>query len=678
MDERNDIPKDSETKQTEAFNTQTDGKADAGQCGQDNTARDDLGSATLQDAASREADPIWLRNYEETVPHSMNYPETAAFHWLDESADKFPKSLAISYHNTDITYAGLRKSAEIFAANLRKQGVQPGDRVGIMLPNLPQSIIAFWGVLKAGAVVTMFNPLYMEKELRHQVSDADIRCMITHDACWPKFAKLRDSIGIERYFVTTVTEGFSFPLNIMERFKASRSKQAISVPFDGRQVLPFSTLLKGKERLSHPVENPRETLALLQYTGGTTGLSKGAMLSHYNVTSNACQMGEYIGFMHKEEQTFIGVLPFFHVYGLNTSIVLPTYFHSRVVPITRFVPLELLQTMKKYNATALPGAPAMYISLLQQKTKGKFSLDSLKICISGSAPMPVEMMRLFEKEFNTRIMEGYGLSEACPITHMTPARGMRKVGSIGLPLPDTEARIVDMELGIVPLAPGKLGELVIKGPQVMSGYWNKPDETAGTLRNGWLYTGDIATMDEDGFFTIVDRKKDMIIVAGYNVSPREIDEVLYEHPKVREAVSVGVPHHSRGEVIKAYIVLKEGETSDRAEIVAWCRERLANYKVPRMVEFRDELPKTLVGKILRRVLRAEEEAKQKQRSKEELVDDADNGCEHDCEHGCGHGDLGKMDQIDQINQMDQAAQSGQREKDGPDGNDTGQQDPAQQ
>jgi long-chain acyl-CoA synthetase len=230
--------------------------------------------------------------------------------------------------------------------------------------------------------------------------------------------------------------------------------------------------------------------------------------------------------------------------------------------------------------------------------------------------MPVEMMHQFEEIFGARIMEGYGLSEASPVTHLTPAKGLRKPGSIGLPLPDTEARIVDMELGTLPLEPGKIGELVLRGPQVMAGYWNKPDETAGALRNGWLYTGDIASMDEDGYFTIVDRKKDMIIVAGYNVSPREIDEVLYEHPKVREAVSVGVLHPSRGEVIKAYVVLKEGETCERAEIAAWCRERLANYKVPRMVEFRDELPKSLVGKILRRMLRAEEEAKQRDPSAE--------------------------------------------------------------
>ncbi len=563
------------------------------------------------DGAAQSGAP-WLRFYDSGVPHSIDYPEAPLYVWLDEAADKFPNNIACTCGNSSISYERLRRDAEICAANLRAHGVKPGDRVGIMLPNLPETLIAFWGVLKAGGVVTMFNPLYMEKEITHQVLDAGLKHMISYEACWPKFAKMRELLGIERYYIIPAEKAPRFPLNIVKYFTENRKKSNPPLPYDNSQLFPFAALLKGRERLSHPVERPKETLALLQYTGGTTGLSKGAMLTHYNVTSNIKQMGEYIGFLREHgQQTFMAVLPFFHVYGLNTCLVLPTFFHSRVVPVARFVPLELLADLQKYQATVLPGAPAMYIALLQQKNKAKVSLRDLKVCISGSAPMPVEMLHQFETAFSTRIMEGYGLSEASPITHMTPALGLRKPGCIGLPLPDTDARIVDMELGTLPLEPGKVGELIVRGPQVMSGYWNKPDETASTLRNGWLYTGDIASMDEDGFFRIVDRKKDMVIVAGYNVSPREIDEVLYEHPKVREAVSVGVSHPSRGETIKAYIVLKEGESCEPAEIIAWCRERLAKYKVPRAVEFRDELPKTLVGKILRRVLRAEEEAKTK-------------------------------------------------------------------
>jgi long-chain acyl-CoA synthetase len=562
--------------------------------------------STQAASPSRRKDAPWLFFYDEGVRHSLEYPDIPLYYWLDQAAEHNPGAPACTWRNTTITYARLRKAAETVAANLRAGGVGPGDTVGIMLPNLPQTMIAFWGVLKAGAVVVMINPLYMEKELLHQLRDANIRHLVSYDACWPKFAALRDKVAVERCYLTTVDEGLSFPLNLLRRFKKERT---VDVPYDGATVLPFSSLLKGRRRLSEPVDNPRKTLALLQYTGGTTGLSKGAMLTHYNVAANILQMGELLQNLRGSPQTFMGVLPFFHVYGLHTCLVLPTFFQANVAPLLRFSPRELLRALKKYKATILPGAPAMYIALLQQKQAERVRLEHLKICVCGSAPMPLESIRRFEEVFGARIMEGYGLSEASPITHMTPAGGLRKVGSIGLPLPDTEARIVDMELGGVTLPPGKVGELALRGPQVMSGYWNNPDETAGALRNGWLYSGDIAYMDEDGFFYIVDRKKDMVIVGGYNVAPREIDEVLHEHPKVREAVSVGVPHASRGEVIKAYVVLKEGEQCGQAEILRWCRERLANYKVPRTVEFRDSLPKTMVGKILRRVLRAEEEEK---------------------------------------------------------------------
>jgi long-chain acyl-CoA synthetase len=555
----------------------------------------------------------WLKFYDSGVSPNMEFPPTPVFHWLDEAADQQPSAKACIYYNTVITYGALRRDAEKMAANLRAHGLNSGDRVGIMLPNLPQTMLAFWAVLKAGGVVTMINPLYMETELLHQVSDAGIKHMITYDGCWPKLEKLRSQLKVERYFVTTVAEGLSFPLNLMHRYRAIRDKSRKKVNFDRRQVFPFATLLKGRERYSATVDDPRKTLALLQYPGGTTGPAKGAMLTHFNVASNVRQIEEFLFHLHEKRQVFMGVLPFFHVYGLNTCLVLPTLFHAAVVPVTRFVPIELLASMKKLQATVLPGAPAMYISLLQQKHKDKSSLQSLSFCISGSAPMPVEMLRQFEETFSAHISEGYGLSEASPITHINPARGLRKVGSIGVPLPGTEARIVDMQVGVLSLSPGKVGELVVRGPQVMPGFWNKPDESANAIRNGWLYTGDVATMDEDGYFYIVDRKKDMIIVGGYNVSPRDIDEVLYQHPKVKEAVTVGVPHPSRGEVIKAYIVVKPGEQCDKSEIIRWCRERLANYKVPRIVEFRDELPKTLVGKMLRRVLRAEEEAKQQQR-----------------------------------------------------------------
>ncbi|MDL2316598.1 long-chain fatty acid--CoA ligase [Desulfovibrio sp. OttesenSCG-928-A18] len=593
-------------------------------------------SASGQAAAFEETSPRpWLRYYDENIPATIDYRVVPLYAWLDEAADRYPSSVACAFYNTRISYGRVRKDAERIAANLAAHGVKPGDRVGLMLPNLPQTMLLFWGVLKAGAVVVMINPLYMEKEISYQVKDAGIRHLVTIDLCWPKFDKLRDSLGIEKYFVTCIAEGLSFPLNILHRLKNRKENAERKVPYDRVRVFPYADLLKGKKRLCVPVPDPKNTMALLQYTGGTTGRSKGAMLSHFNVGANAQQVRKIIHWLDDGTQVFMAVLPFFHVYGLNVCLVVPTLFRARVVPVPRFAPLELLKSMKKHKATVLPGAPSLYIALLKQKQKEAYMLNTLRLCISGSAPMPVEMQRCFEEQFKTRMIEGYGLSEASPITHLTLPNGLRKMGSIGFPLPDTEARIVDMELGTVPLAPGKVGELVIRGPQVMSGYWKNPDETAGTIRNGWLYTGDIATMDEEGFFSIVDRKKDMIIVGGYNVAPREIDEVLYEHPKVSEAVSVGIAHPTRGEVIKAYIVLREGEHCDKAEIVGWCRDRLANYKVPRMVEFRKELPKTLVGKILRRALREEEERRTKLRAVDGITQSVESESYFDSEHKNG-------------------------------------------
>lgn len=565
------------------------------------------GTSPLQD--KEHINSPWFMFYDPGVPRTLTYREVALYTLLDEAADNFPKNTACTYYNTRINYKRLRRDAERCAANLALHGVKPGDRVGIMLPNLPQSLIAFWGVLKAGAVATMINPMYMEKEIVHLVNDSGLKHLITIDMCWPKLDKLRKQITVDRFFITSVSEGLSFPLNLAMRYKTWRAGGVSKIPFDDKCVFRFKDLLSGAGRLSVPVENPKETLALLQYTGGTTGLAKGAMLTHFNMTANIQQIASMITGFEYGNEVFAAVLPFFHVYGLNTCLILPVYLQSAVVPVTRFVPGELAAIIEKFKVSALPGAPSMFLALLQQKHKNRTTLKRLKLCISGSAPLPIEVMLNFESCFGAKITEGYGLTESSPITHLTPVEGLRKPGSIGLPIVDTEARIVDMEVGAVPLGPGKTGELVVRGPQVMRGYWNQPDETASALRNGWLYTGDIATMDEEGFFSIIDRKKDIIVVAGYNVAPREIDEVIYEHPKVSETVCVGVPHPTRGEIIKAYVVLKKGEHCERSEIISWCRERLASYKVPRQVEFRDELPKTLVGKILRRVLRAEEEAK---------------------------------------------------------------------
>lgn len=560
----------------------------------------------------------WHKSYDPEVPRHIAYEDIPLFAYLDRAAEQHPRRTAIVFRNWKITYGQLRAKAEKMAANLRAQGVSQGERVSIMLPNLPQAVLSFWAVLKAGGVVVMTNPLYMETELLHQVADSGSRYMITLDHLWPKLEKLRDRLGIKKYFITSISDCLAFPMGTLYRFKAKRDGLHTSAPFDGQSVIPWRALLKGGKRCSIAPTHPGEDLALLQYTGGTTGVSKGVMLTHANMAVNVQQchsMLHEIG-TSKEPEIMLGLLPYFHVYGLTVCLCLATAINATVIPFPRYVPKDVLEAIHKLKPTIFPGAPSVYLSLMQQKELGNYDLSSINYCISGSAPMPLEGIRRFKELTQANIIEGYGLTEASPVTHLNPLRGEQRQGSIGLPFPDTDVRLVDMELGTVTLPPGKVGEMIIKGPQVMRGYWNRPDETASTLRNGWLYTGDIATMDEDGYFTIVDRKKDMIICGGYNVYPREIDEVLHEHPKIREAVAVGIPHRSRGEILKAFVVLEDGESMEKSEVMAWCREKLANYKVPKQVEFRESLPKSIVGKVLRRELRAEEERKLAQRGQD--------------------------------------------------------------
>ena len=562
----------------------------------------------------------WFSSYDKGVPHDIVIPEGGLQNILDTAAETYGQREAIVFQNTHISYRELKELAEKLAASLRRRGVRPGDRVSIMLPNLPQPFIAFWGVMKAGAVAVMTNPLYMESELTHQIKDSGAKHLITLDIFWPKIAALREQLELDVCYVTRVRDALKFPLSWLQPFSARRQGTWVPVPFDGKEVVAWKDLFKTTERLSVEVTDAHETIALLQYTGGTTGLSKGAMLTHANLLANLTQLMAIIQQPPEKEHVFLALLPLFHVFGLTITLLLPARMAARVVPMPRYVPADMLEAFKKYQFTAFIGAPSVYISLLQQKNLAQYDLHHIIFCISGSAPMPVEWLKKFEEVTGTPITEGFGLTEASPVTHANPVFGKQKPGSIGVPVPGTLARIVDTEDGERVLAHNEIGELVIKGPQVMKGYWNRPEETARTIRDGWLYTGDIAYMDEEGYFYIVDRKKDLIIVGGYNVYPREIDEVLHTHPKIREAVTVGVNHRSRGETVKAYIVPEEGANLTVPEVVAFCRQKLASFKVPRLIEFREELPKTMVGKVLRRILREEELHKSDtEQDKEQLV-----------------------------------------------------------
>lgn len=550
----------------------------------------------------------WLKAYDPEVPHTIDYEKVPLFRFLDRAAHKWPNRTAIVFKNWSITYAKLKAQSDIVAANLKTAGIRKGDRVALMLPNLPQTIVAFWGVIRSGAIGVMTNPLYMETEIVHQFNDAGVRCCITLDLLWPKLTTLRDQIPVETFYVTTVGEGLKFPLNHLYKLQAWKNGTSPKVPYDKKTVFPFKALTKGRDTFTEEKITAEDT-ALLQYTGGTTGVAKGCVLTHANLGANMQQCQSMMHTLGQQQETFLGILPYFHIYGLTTCLTWPTSMGATLAPFPRYVPQDVLKGIHKLKPTVFPGAPSLYISLLQQKDIAKYDLSSINVCVSGSAPMPVEYMAQFEERTGTAIAEGYGLTEASPVTHFNPLQGESKPGSIGLPFPDTDAKIVDMDVGGEALPPGKRGELAIRGPQVMKEYYNRPDATADVLRNGWLYTGDLGYMDEEGYFYIVDRKKDLIISGGYNIYPREIDEVLHAHPKISEAVSVGIPHETRGEMVKAYVVVSDGETLTRSDVIAYCREKLANYKVPRRVEFRQTLPKTMVGKVLRRALRDEEEAK---------------------------------------------------------------------
>jgi len=534
----------------------------------------------------------WLKFYDEGVPHSITYPEITLPEMLRETARKFPDATATIFEGTRMTYAELQAQVESFAAGLAGLGVARGDRVAIMLPNCPQTVIAFYATLSMGGIAVMTNPMYVERELEHQWRDAGTRTVVALDRLWPRIQQVKDRVGLANVVLTGLRdfekpteigrgEGARFFRELIE--KGGAPPQASVKPDDASTTLSTS-------------------VACLQYTGGTTGVAKGAALTHRNLIVNVTQACEFIFHKTKDgEERYLAVMPFFHAYGLTAVMNVSIRKAAAMIILPRFETGAVMAAIREHRPTIFAGVPTMYAAL--NNAASADDLASIRACFSGAAPLPLEVMQAFEKRTGAKIAEGFGMTEASPVTHVNPMYGLRKPGSVGLPLPDTEARIVDAESGTRTLAPGEVGEIAIRGPQVMQGYWNLPDETAKTLRDGWLFTGDLGRMDEDGYFYILDRKKDMILSGGYNVYPREIDEALFAHPKVREAVAVGIPDAYRGETIKAFVVLKDGETATPEEIIAHCRANLAAYKVPAAVEFRAALPKTMVGKTLRRVLR---------------------------------------------------------------------------
>ncbi|WP_068615996.1 AMP-binding protein [Paenibacillus tuaregi] len=557
----------------------------------------------------------WFNHYPKEVPHSYNYPNQNLAQFLVDSAAQYPAHTALDFMGKKITYESLLKSVYRFANALLRLGIRKGDRIAVMLPNCPQGVIAYYGTLLTGAVAVMTNPLYVPREIEHQLTDAGVRLIVTMDALVERVNKAMEKHPLEYIIVTGMQDYLPFPKNMLYPIKAKKDGMSAVVQYNER-VLAFKQFLKhSSEQPCHVEVDAGVDLALIQYTGGTTGVAKGVMLTHMNLISNTIQSQLWFYKARKAKEIYMAALPFFHVFGLTVLLNLAIYNAGTLLLLPRFEINQVLKMIDKMKPTIFPGAPTMYIALINHPEVSRYDLSSINICISGAAPLPVEVQEQFERISGGKLIEGYGLTEASPVTHANNFWELRKTGSIGIPFPDTEARIVNALTGEdLPL--GEIGELIVRGPQVMKGYWNRPEETAASLRDGWLYTGDLARMDEDGFFFILDRRKDLIIAGGYNIYPREVEEVLFEHPDVEEAVVAGTVDPYRGETVKAYIVLKEGCLTTEAELKSWCKERLAVYKVPKVYEFRKALPKTLVGKVLRRKLIDEENERQAAEHKE--------------------------------------------------------------
>ena len=552
----------------------------------------------ITEISEEEINRIWIKHYDKGVRPNLEYPEIPLYDLLDNSAEKFPDKVALDFIGKEITYRQLKEASERIAGYLKNIGVKKGDRVILDLPNTPHYVIAYFGVLKAGGTVVQCNPLYTEREVRHIAENSEAKVAFCIESVYPKLKKLKEEGILEKIIVCRVEDYLKFPLNFLYKFKKEKVELKGDFDFwkDAAKSEPIEKAVK---------VDPKEDVAVFQYTGGTTGLPKAAMLTHFNLVANVYQILEWLPDL-SEKDVFAGALPYFHVYGMTTSMNAPIALGAKIVliPDPRDIK-RILDSIEKHRITIFCGVPTLFNAINNFPGVEKRDLSSVKACISGSAPLPIEVKREFERLTGGKLVEGYGLSETSPVTHANPIYGVNKEGSIGLPFPDTYAVIVDDEGRILPI--GEVGELAIKGPQVMKGYYKMEEETAKALVNGWLLTGDMAKMDEDGYFYIVDRKKDVIIAGGYNIYPREVEEVLYEHPAVLEAAVVGVPDEYRGETVKAFIVLKpeyKGKVTEK-EIEQFCRERLAAYKVPKIIEFRDELPKSAVGKILRRVLREE-------------------------------------------------------------------------
>jgi long-chain acyl-CoA synthetase len=554
---------------------------------------------------------LWFKYYDEGVPRTIDYPQVPLFHLLEESARKYPDSPCTIFKGEVITYRQMDELTNRLAAGLADLGVKKGDRVGIFMPNTPQFVQAYFAVLKAGGVVVATNPLYKQNEIEHQVNDAGIEIMLVMSNFYNLIKQVQPKTKIRKLIVTNIKEALSPVLAFLFTLLKEK-KGGFRVDLAEGDVWMQDLIGRYKPQDRPKLEIGPDDVALFQYSGGTTGISKGAIALHRNLIANALEIRSWMPSAIDGQEVVLMAIPLFHVYGMVAGMCFAMKAGASMVMVPNPRDMaDVLESIQKYKATIYPGVPTMYNAINNHPDvkEGKYNLSSIKACISGSAPLMLETKQKFETLTGGKLVEGFGMSETPTATHCNPIMGLNPPGSIGIPLPDVDARIISLEDEVTVLPPGEVGELVVKGPLVMLGYHNMPTETANTLRDGWLYTGDIARMDENGFFYIVDRKKELIKPGGYQVWPRDVEEVIITHPKVLEVGVAGVPDPYRGETVKAWVVPKPGETLTADEIRDFCKERLAPFKVPTHVEFRTELPRTTVGKILRRELVREEKEK---------------------------------------------------------------------
>lgn len=568
---------------------------------------------------------LWMKNYEKGVPEKVTYQNQLIHQTLDAAATKYSDKVAVRMLlkylplgiaiQSKMTYRELVEATDRFAAALQNMGVKPGDRVSVMLPNTPQQVVAFYAILKAGGVVVNTNPTYTAREIEHQLADSGAETIVMLSSFYSRLESIKAKTPIKRVIITDVPDTLGFPFNRLVEKQVRAGGLMVDVA-DAPGIFRYKNLLATSQAIAPVISVKPEDVVLLQYTGGTTGVPKAAMLTHANLVNNVLQLEGWLPTLEHGAEKTLGAIPFFHVYGMTVGMLFTLFSGSELIvtPDPRRTEL-VLEIIHREKVSLYPGIPTMYNAIINHPRVKEFNLRSVKACMSGGMSLPVEVQRRFEEITGGKLIEGYGLTETSPVACANPVNGIRKAGSIGMPVSSTQVAIVSLDQredgGYDLVEPGQEGELVIKGPQVMAGYWQRQDETDKVMdKEGWFHTGDIAKMDEDGCFYIVDRKKDLIIASGYNIVPREVEEVLYMHPKVQEAVVAGIPDPRRGETVKAYVVLKNGESSSVDEIRNFCKENLAPYKVPTFVDFRDELPKSQVGKILRRVLVEEEKAKQ--------------------------------------------------------------------